>query len=290
MLVTMALSRRFLGLALAAAIGGAEASSLRFYGHALPNGDRVEIPLDDPARPIDVGGDFTLEFWLRVPIGSNPVTRACTVARDEWIWGNIVIDRDVYGEGDHGDFGIALMQGRLAFGVSRGAIGATACGAADLRDGLWHHIAATRDASTGQLRIFIDGLIDGGALGPGGDVSYRDGRPTVWPLDPVLVLGNEKHFGPEGFSGWITEWRISSVVRYTAPFVRPSDRFVADAATVALFRFDEGAGAILGDSSGATGGPSPGMLRFGGMPVGPAWSSESPFPPPETIFSDGFEI
>jgi hypothetical protein len=288
----MDVARSALALSVIAALGvaaPAAAASLRFFGQPLLDGDRVKIRLDAPARPVDVGGDFTIEFWLRAPVGSNPVARACAAARDEWIWGNIVADRDVYGDGDHGDYGVSLMRGRIAFGVSRGASGATACGATDLRDGLWHHVAVTRAAASGQMRIFVDGQIDGVATGPTGDVSYRDGRATPWPFDPFLVLGNEKHFGPEGYAGWLTELRVSNAVRYAGPFTRPTARFVPDAATVALYRFDEGVGTTLGDSSGAAGGPSAGVIRFGGAPQGPSWSSESPFAPTETIFGDGFE-
>jgi hypothetical protein len=265
------------------------AASLRFFGQPLSNADRVEIRLDAPVRPVDVGGDFTLEFWLRALPGSNPVTRACTAARDEWIWGNIVVDRDVFGDGDLGDFGLSLMQGRVAFGVSLGSSGATACGTIDLRDGLWHHVAVTRASAGGQLRVFVDGLVDGSVTGPVGDVSYRDGRSTPWPFDPFLVLGNEKHFGPEAYSGWMTMLRVSNTVRYAAPFVRPSTPFVTDAATVALYPFAEGAGAVLGDTAAQAGGPSNGVIRVGGAAAGPAWSPDSPFGLAETVFADGFE-
>jgi hypothetical protein len=39
--------------------------SLRFYGTGRDGVDRVMIPLDAPPRPVDVGGDFTIEFWLK---------------------------------------------------------------------------------------------------------------------------------------------------------------------------------------------------------------------------------
>lgn len=266
-----------------------EAGSLRFRGQPIVSGDRVEIRLDGPARPIDVGGDFTIEFWLRALPGSNPVARPCAAARDEWIWGNIVLDRDVYGDGDHGDYGVSLMRGRIAFGVSRGAVGATACGATDLRDGIWHHVAVVREVGSGQLRIFVDGRLDGAAVGPAGDLSYRDGRVTGWPFDPFLVIGNEKHFGPDGFDGWLSMLRVSNAVRYTSPFVRPGAPFVVDPATAALYRFDEGAGSQLGDDSGAAGGPSHGLIRFGGAPISPEWSSDDPFTVDDGVFGDDFE-
>jgi hypothetical protein len=266
----------------------AQGGSLRFLGTPSTSADRVEIRLDAPARPVDVGGDFTLEFFVRMAPGSNPVAAACTAANDRWILGNILLDRDVFGPGDAGDWGVSVMQGRIAFGVSAGGAGATACGSTDLRDGRWRHVALTRSAASGQLRVFIDGQPDGQANGAPGDVAYRDGRSTAWPAsDPFLVLGNEKHFGPEAFAGWLDELRISRAVRYAAPFVPPAAPFVPDADTMALYSFDEGSGKGLGDRSGAPGGPSDGVLRVGGEPAGPQWSTDTPFAP--ALFADGFE-
>jgi hypothetical protein len=282
--------RRAFALVLLAATAAApaQAGSLRFLGNPLVAGDRVEIPLDAPPRPVDVGGDFTIELFVRAAPGSNPVAEACSAANDRWIFGNILLDRDVFGAGDAGDWGVSLMRGRIAFGVSVGGAGATACGTTDLRDGQWRHVALTRSASTGALRVFVDGQLDGQASGAPGDASYRDGRATAWPAsDPFLVLGNEKHFGPEAFAGWLDELRISRVIRYAAAFAPPTTPFAADADTAALYSFDEGAGSTLADRSGAAGGPSNGLLRTGGNPAGPQWSTDTPFA--SLLFADGFE-
>lgn len=266
-------------------------SSLRFYGNgvAAPTFDRVVVSLDAPARPIDVGaGDFTVEFFLRAAAGSNSSTATCAAVNDSWIEGNIVVDRDVFGDGDFGDFGLSLMSGRLAFGVNNGSAGTTACGSSDVRDGFWHHVAATRRASDGLLQVFLDGTLEAQVTGPTGNLSYRDGRSGMtW--DPYLVFGAEKHDAGAAypsFSGWLDEIRVSATRRYNAPFLRPTSPFTPDAATVALYNCDEGSGTTLGDSSGAAGGPSPGQLRVGGNPAGPAWSTDSPF---AAIFADGFE-
>jgi hypothetical protein len=250
-------------------VAGATASgaSLRFYGNGRDDIDRVKIRLDAPARPIDVGaGDFTLEFWLKALPGENG-SGACAAGGDNWIYGNIVVDRDVYGGGDYGDFGVALAGGRIAFGVARGAVGTTVCGATDVADGAWHHIALTRRASDGQLRIFVDGRVDGTGTGPVGDVSYRDGRPTSYPNDPYLVLGAEKHDAGAAYpsySGWLDEVRISRVVRYPTAFERPSGPFAPDGETVGLYHFNEGSGDTIGDSSGATGGAEHGSTAVWG--------------------------
>jgi hypothetical protein len=270
----------------------AAGTSLRFHGNgvAAPTLDRVVIPLDDPARPADVGAtDFTVEFWLRANPGENDSAFVCHSGSDAWIFGNIAFDRDVFGPGDWGDWGISLESGRLAFGVGTASDGATACGSTVLDDGAWHHVAATRRLSDGLLAIWVDGALDGSVDGPAGDISYRDGRPTGFPYDPYLVIGAEKHdAGAEypSFSGWIDEVRLSTLRRYTAPFTPPAAPFAADAATAALYHFDEGAGNVVGDTSGAAGGPSDGERRFGGSPPGPEWSTDTPF---GLLFADGFE-
>jgi hypothetical protein len=256
--------------------------SLRFYGTGRDGVDRVVIPLDAPPRPVDVGGDFTIEFWLKALPGENAAA-PCTPGGDNWINGNIVFDRDVYFAGDYGDYGISLAGGRVAFGINNGAEGTTLCGGTDVTDGRWHHLAVTRSAADGALAIFVDGRLDARGNGPTGDVSYRDGRATQYPADPYLVIGAEKHdAGPEypSFRGWIDEVRISRVVRYRDTFTSPAAPFIPDLDTVALYHFDEGAGAVVYDASGAPGGPSNGVVRIGGSPPGPEWSNDTPWQRP----------
>ncbi|MFH0938697.1 MAG: LamG domain-containing protein, partial [Planctomycetota bacterium] len=94
--------------------------SLRFRGHGTNDIDRVKIRIDAPAVPADVGGNFTIEFWLKAFLADN-TSGACVPGGDNWTHGNILVDRDVYGNGDYGDYGISLANGRIAFGVARGA-------------------------------------------------------------------------------------------------------------------------------------------------------------------------
>jgi len=261
----------------------APGASLRFYGSGVNDIDRVKIPLDAPARPVDVAGDFTLEWWMKAALVDNPAP-ACTAGSDNWITGNILFDRDVYGGGDLGDYGVSLRGGRLAVGVDTGTTSLGICGTRDVADGAWHHVAVTRSATTGALRIWVDGQADGdsGGSGPTGSIGYRDGRPTSWPSsDPYLVIGAEKHdagVAYPSYSGLVDEVRLSTSIRYTSPFT-PATRFTADAATAALYHFDEGSGTSAADNSGAAGGPSHGSLHVGAKPggtPGPAWSADVP--------------
>ncbi len=282
-LMLFRLSFLFLALLLAlipASPGRAQGDfSLRFYGTGRDGVDRVIIPLDAPPRPVDVSGDFTIEFWLKALPGENAAP-SCFPSEDNWIYGNVVIDRDVYFAGDYGDYGISLADGRVTFGVNNGAQATTLCGSADVTDGRWHHIAVTRSAADGALAIFVNGQLDAQGSGPTGDVSYRDGRTTQYPADPFLVIGAEKHdAGPEypSFRGWIDEVRISRIVRYRDSFAPPAAPFISDVDTVALYHFDEGSGTMVYDTSDAPGGPSHGMLRIGGSPAGPEWSDDTPW-------------
>jgi cysteine-rich repeat protein len=275
-------------LALAAALcpesaGAQSTRSLRFFGNGMSDIDRVKIPIDAPEVPADVGGDFTLEFWMKASSADNGAGN-CTAGGVGWIFGNIIFDRDVNGDGDFGDYGVSLFEDGIGFGVAVGANANTICGATNVDDGVWHHIAVTRNGSSGALALLVDGVSDAAGSGPSGDASYRDGR-TGSPNDPFLVIGAEKHDAGSSFpsyNGFLDEVRLSKVVRYTASFTRPSTAFATDANTVALYHFEDGAagncatGTVIADSSGATGGPSNGTCRFGGSPAGPLFSIDVP--------------
>jgi hypothetical protein len=127
---------------------------------------------------------------------------------------------------------VSLWTGVIAFGVGSSASDNTICGTSDLADAAWHHVAVTRRASDGRLQLYVDGVLEAQALGPTGDVSYRDGRATPWPKDPFLVLGTEKHdVQHTPYAGWLDELRLSTVLRYTANFTPPAAPFTPDAAT-----------------------------------------------------------
>jgi hypothetical protein len=274
----------------------ANGHSLRFYGNgvAAPDLDRVKIPLGNPSRPVNVSGNFTLEFWMKTAnVADNTGVAGCG-NNDGWITGNIIFDRDIFSELENGDYGIALHRSgttrRIAFGASTSASGGgtTLCGSINVADGNWHHVAVTRNSGTGQMRLFVDGVQDTEASGPTGDISYAVGRSTSYPnSDPYLVIGAEKHDAGSGFpsyNGFVDEIRLSNSIRYSGNFTRPSAPFVTDANTVALYHLDDGpagnctTGTTITDSSGFSGGPSNGECRFGGgTNDGPVWSTDTPF-------------
>ncbi|MFV9507650.1 MAG: LamG-like jellyroll fold domain-containing protein, partial [Oscillochloridaceae bacterium umkhey_bin13] len=261
-------------------------SSLQFFGTGQLDADRVKIPLGPisgrritSSYPINVGNDFTIEFWMRANAANNTAD-PCGSGNVGWYYGNIMIDRDVFGD-DVGDYGIAIRGNRIIFGVNNGNSEANLCGNLQVTDGAWNHIAVTRNATSGLMRIFVNGQLDVQMNGPTGSIAYPVGRdaPADFPNDSYLVFAAEKHDYPGSlyYAGLLDEVRISNVVRYTASFTRPSEPFTPDTNTVGLYRFNEGSGTTILDSSGAPGGPGHGVLvpRNGG--AAQHWSSQTPF-------------
>lgn len=265
------------------------AGSLRFFGTGAGDIDRVKIPIDPPTAA-DVGAtDFTIDFWLRALPGENAGTVSCGV-NDGWITGNVVLDRDIYGPGP--DWGIALGMRpaggmRLAFGASDAAgNGTVVCGTSNIADGQWHHVAVQRRLSDGRIWLFVDGRLEASAVGPAGSLAYPDGRSTGWPAsDPFLVLAAEKHDAGSAypsFAGWLSELRLSTMLRYPVgtslgpAFTVHDRRHAADAATAALYRFQEGAGNALRSATGDA--AITGDVRFHPSLPRPQWSTEAPLP------------
>jgi hypothetical protein len=257
--------------------------SLRFHGNPTAEVDRVKVPID-PQVAADLGGDLTVEFWLKTEPGANPTT-SCQAGSDGWTYGNVILDRDVFGTGDYGEYGVSLSGGRIAFGVGRGGRDQTICGLIDVADGRWHHVALTRRFADGVMRIYVDGTESAQGVGPAGDISYRDGRPTGVSSDPFLVIGASKAddgVGGHGFSGALDELRLSSSIRYSSPFDRPMAPFTADAETALLFHFDEGpVGPCLSSVVDTSGRATHGQCRHGGSATpGPLYEADAPFLPP----------
>ena len=249
---------------------------LRFFGNGWGDHDRIKILVDNPSTgglPVDVGAaDMTIEWWMHALTVDNQ-SPTCSPGGDNWMAGNIIFDRDVPGSGDHGEYGISLTNGTIAFGVNNGTSSETLCGIMDVADGQWHHIAVTRSSSDGQMRIFVDGELDQEMIGPAGDISYRDGRTAQNPdQDPYLVIGARKSDLGLAYNGNIDEIRISNVIRYTEYFQPDQVPFTTDSQTMALYHFDQGYGNTIFDRASAAGGPSHGIRNYGGDPEnGPEW-------------------
>lgn len=260
-------------------------AALRFFGDANNDDQRVKIQIDvlppdsSSGPPADIGAeDFTLEFWMKAASADNINNSGLLCgANNNWIWGNIIIDRDRYEQGR--SYGVSIDNGMLRFGADNIFNQTyTICGTTNVLDNQWHHVAVQRRISDGLLQLYLDGSLEAEFDGPDGDISYPDdgvpnntgcGGPCTFS-DPYLVIGAEKHDLADDYNGLLSEVRLSNTLRYPASV--PSQVFITDINTVALYHFDEGTGTIANDTSGAPGGPSHGEIR-----TGVVWSADSPF-------------
>lgn len=266
-------------------------ASMQFFGTGSGDIDRVKIPVNS-GEPANVGAtNFTIDLWLapdlfndavNPPINAGPAITPG--ANNNWILGNTFYDRDRFDA--IRTHGLSLTDGRVTFGVGADPLNnrRTIRGTTDIRDTLWHHIAATRNVTTGDMAIYVDGTREAFfAGGPTGDISYPPGNPTPNPggenSDPFLVLGAEKHDAGVGsfpsIAGFMTQLRLSNNIRYTGnTLIIPTAPFVFDANTVALYAFEGDSPILVTDGNNNL---SPGAIMFGGPNNGPVRSTSSPF-------------
>ncbi len=94
----------------------------------------------------------------------------------------------------------------------------------------WHHVALVYDVAAGQARAYYDGT------------QRCSATCTASNSDQALWVGR----GLGGFlEGAVDEMRISNVVRYNGNFTPPTEPFACDDHTLALWHFDEFAGATV---------------------------------------------
>ncbi len=139
-------------------VGGQFDQAISFDG----TDDYILIP-----RPIT--DDFTISFWF----SSTQVVGGSTT---QWWQGRGLVDGEVVGNFD--DFGVSLGSGgRVHFGVGFGPdVTITSPGATPLNDGQWHHVAATRDGTTGAMILYVDGVQ---ASSGAGSTNSRTASPNL---------------------------------------------------------------------------------------------------------------
>ncbi len=108
-----------------------------------------------------VSEDFTIAFWVNTSDSGDT---------GQWWVGKGMVDSEKAGA--HDDFGITLTDSEVAFGIGNPDLTITSTTA--INNGLWHHVALTRNNTTGEFKIFINGSQQAAAIGPTGP---RDGQP-----------------------------------------------------------------------------------------------------------------
>jgi hypothetical protein len=138
--------------------------------------------------PRSVQDDFTVAMWVKT-------TDTAGSAGAQWWNGKGLVDGEVGGGG--ADWGTAIVNGKFVLGVGSASGDTTLASSVNINDGTWHHVAATRDNSSGAMQVFVDGVLRGSGTGPTGS--------RTWP--PNLHLGNLQT-GNNFLNGTLDEVRL----------------------------------------------------------------------------------
>ena len=96
-----------------------------------------------------VANDFTIAFWFKSSAQGSGNENDL-----RWFLGTGLVDGEI--NGVHNDFGISLIRSQIAAGT--GNPETFVAGPKGMTDDLWHHVCFTRQQSTGEIRLWIDGI------------------------------------------------------------------------------------------------------------------------------------
>jgi hypothetical protein len=192
------------------------------------------------ARP--VSDDFTIELWVKTSMAGP------TSTTPQWWQGAGLLDGEVAGAAN--DFGLSLLNGKAAFGVGNPDV--TILSTTSINDGQWHHIAATRQRSSGLLLLYVDGVQEASSAGTTTNVNSLTGPAN-------LRLGGIQTGTPAPaayFTGQLDEVRLWSTVRTAANLNAYKNYQVPSTATglAAYYRLDEGTGTSASSTGAGTAG------------------------------------
>lgn len=169
-------------------------------------GDRLEIYQENSELAFGTG-DFTIEFWLRMPSlpGSGDY--------------DFIYDARSTGAGTQPSLGVTNSD---VFFYTTGAFRITSSTA--LSTNTWQHIALVRSSGTTTL------YQDGSSVG-----TYSDSN-TYTSRDNVKLMLNFNDVN--GVNGHLDEFRVSDTARYTGSFTPSTSAFENDSNTLVLLHFE----------------------------------------------------
>ena len=259
----------------AAATAGATSkvngTRLRFRGYLGVSESKARLPLQPGGvnSPINVGGNFTVEFDIQCNYADN------TATDPDARYTNIIVDHDVWGQPEGWVIGVRRVSGtlRVCFGSAANSW-ATITGSTSVGDGVRHRVAVTRNQSSGLVTIWVDGVSDASGTYDTGDWSYTT-DPGTGTNNEYLVLGGEKHGVGVAYTGYLDELRISNTVRYSSGYTVADGEFEPDANTMGLYHFNEGSGTTVYNRATVAGNYlANGELLVGGSPSAPTFEDQ----------------
>jgi len=137
-----------------------------------------------------VQDDFTISFWFKPENKGKG-----KIGYQNWWSYSGLVDAEVAGA--LGDFGVTWGNGEVHFGIGFGYD--TTIHSKAVAVNKWHHVAATRVKSTGQMRLYVDGELVG--VGKGVTSSLKASKTiTVGMLNTMLQ--------DSYYNGWMADLQI----------------------------------------------------------------------------------
>jgi hypothetical protein len=113
--------------------------------------------------PRSVTDDFTVAMWVKT-------TDTTGSAGAQWWSGKGLVDGEVGGGG--ADWGTAIVNGKFVLGVGSAGGDTTLASSVNINDGTWHHVAATRNNTSGAIAVYVDGVLRGSGTGATGSRTF----------------------------------------------------------------------------------------------------------------------
>jgi len=205
-----------------------------FFGSSLLYSGRSSLTVTNTSE-LDIGnGNFTIEYWFNCGNTSDDEYSA-SLAQSEYNGSSSNTAFNIY----HYVQGIRIFN-RISGGYSS-LYNTSSLWTADT----WHHFAWVREGTgSNENKIYIDGTLAGSAFTNA--ANYTAGQH--W------IIGSNMNGGfgtPEyGFSGYLSNVRVSNTARYTANFTTPTARLEKDVNTIILAC--QSPGNILKEETGKT--------------------------------------
>ncbi|RZJ72558.1 LamG-like jellyroll fold domain-containing protein [Flavobacterium sp.] len=205
--------------------------------------------------------DFTIEFWMK--------TTQTGATGYSWISGKGIVDGyDIYNDNPPPAFGTSLLGNKLAFGL--GAFYDynfyTITSATSINTGQWIHVAVTRKDGSGEMKIYINGVLDASGTAP------QNGPLTAG----TIRLGGIRT-GGNFYNGSLDDVKMWNTVRTSAQITQDmvADFPAGTANLVSNYQFSEGSGTSVSNvSNNAT----------STLTNGVSWTSRLIAPPANTTF------
>ncbi len=113
--------------------------------------------------PRSVQDDFTVAMWVKT-------TDTAGTAGAQWWNGKGLVDGEVGGGG--ADWGTAIVNGKFVIGIGSTGGDSTFASSVNINNGAWHHVAATRNNTSGAVAVYVDGILRGSGTGATGSRTF----------------------------------------------------------------------------------------------------------------------